>query len=227
MGHSILWRIRYNSVSFIKNFIICEYYKLFKQKTFLMGGQTYRYFYHTFNRTWRTERTVEIPVIWEFMKKYQGKTILEVGNVLSGFFSINHDIVDKYEKAEKVINEDVVNFKPSKKYDLIVSISTLEHVGWDEELKEPDKILRAIENLKSFLANKGMIIVTMPLGYNSYLDKFIKEKKIEFTKIYFMKRITSDNKWIEARWEDVKDLKFNEPYIFANGLIIGIIDGGA
>jgi cyclopropane fatty-acyl-phospholipid synthase-like methyltransferase len=51
-----------------------------------------------------------------------------------------------------VINEDVVNFKSKKKYDLIVSISTLEHVGWDEK---PMKIPRAIENLKTLITPQG------------------------------------------------------------------------
>jgi hypothetical protein len=81
-----------------------------------------------------------------------------VGNVLSHYFSVNHDVVDKYEKAEGVINRDIIDFHPSKEYDLIISISTLEHVGWDEDisdhkiLHDPSKILRAIENLRGLLA---------------------------------------------------------------------------
>jgi len=129
---------------------------------------------------------------------------------------------DKFEEISELFR-DVIDFKSSKKYDLILSISTLEHVGWDEEIKESDKILYTIENLKSCLADMGILIVTMPLGYNSYLDILLKEKRIEFTKTYFMKRITSDNKWAETAWEDVKDSKFSYDPVFANGLIIGII----
>lgn len=213
----------YDVISYIKYLTICNYHKLFGHKTFLMDGKTYHYFYHKYNYTWRNERTVEIAIVWDIIKKYQGKAILEVGNVLSNYFSINHDVLDKYDNGKGVIKEDVIDFKSSKKYDLIFSISTLEHVGWDEEIKESDKILYAIENLKSCLADMGILVVTMPLGYNSYLDKLLKEKKIEFTKTYFMKRITSDNKWAETTWEDIKDLKFSYDPVFANGLIIGII----
>lgn len=213
----------YDVISYVKYLTMCNYYKLFGHKTFLMDGKTYHYFYHKYNHTWRNERTVEIPIVWDIIKKYQGKAILEVGNVLSNYFSINHDVLDKYDNGKGVINEDVIDFKSSRKYDLIVSISTLEHVGWDEEIKESDKILYAIENLKLCLADMGILIVTMPLGYNSYLDTLLKEKRIEFTKTYFMKRITSDNKWAETAWEDVKDLKFSYDPVFANGLIIGII----
>jgi len=213
----------YDIISYVKYLAICNYYKLFGYKTFLMDGKTYHYFYHKYNHTWRNERTVEIPIVCDLIKKYQGKAILEVGNVLSNYFSINHDVLDKYDNGKGVIKEDVIDFKSSRKYDLIVSISTLEHVGWDEEIKDSNKILNAIENLKSCLADMGILIITIPLGYNSYLDTLLKEKRIDFTKTYFMKRITSDNKWAETAWEDVKDLKFSYDPVFANGLIIGII----
>lgn len=174
--------------------------------------------------TWRGERAVEVPIIWEIVKKHHGKRILEVGNVLSHYFSVNHDILDKYEKAEGVINQDVVDFQPSEKYDLIVSISTLEHVGWDEEPRDPLKILRAIQNLKNLIASGGKMIVTLPLGYNSEMDKLLKEGKIHFTEQYYLKRISRDSKWIEVDWNDVWEAKFGSPFYAANGLIIGIIE---
>jgi hypothetical protein len=58
---------------------------------------------------------------------------------------------------------------------LIVSISTLEHVGWDEEDKNPVKVLQAIEILKSLLAPLGKIVVTLPLGYNPIIDDYLKK----------------------------------------------------
>ena len=68
-------------------------------------------------------------------KNTSWKNIFEVGSVLSHYFPINHDVLDKYEKGHGVINQDVVDFKPHNKYDLIVSISTLEHVGFDDNTK--------------------------------------------------------------------------------------------
>jgi SAM-dependent methyltransferase len=157
-------------------------------RTFTFQGETYRYFYHKYNTTWRNERAVEIPIVWKIVKKYMDRNILEVGNVLSHYFSVNHDILDKYEKAKGVINQDVVNFSTAKKYDLIVCISTLEHVGWDETPREHMKILHAIENLKKLLAPKGKIVITLPLGYNPELDKLLKNGKIHFTKRFCMRR---------------------------------------
>lgn len=192
-------------------------------KSFTFRGNTYHYFWHPYNTTWRGERAIEVPIIWELVKTYRGKEILEIGNVLSHYFPVNHDILDKYEEVNGVVNQDVIDFQPSKKYDLIVSISTLEHVGWDENLREPMKILPSLENLKRCLSPGGKIVVTLPLGYNSEIDTLLNEGKIQFTKIYCLKRISDDNKWTEVDWKDVQNATYNYSVSHANGLIIGII----
>ncbi|MEE9378712.1 MAG: hypothetical protein V3V33_11840, partial [Candidatus Lokiarchaeia archaeon] len=171
-------------------------YKKFRSSSrFKLNNKIYPYFYHNYNFTWRAERAVEIPIIIEILKRNKGKRILEIGNVLSHYFSHKHDILDKYEKGEGVINEDIVNFYPKKKYDLIISISTLEHVGWHEAIKEPLKILNAIEHLKSYLTNKGEFVFTIPIGENPFLDNLLKENKIKFSEKYCLKKISFDNKW--------------------------------
>jgi SAM-dependent methyltransferase len=192
---------------------------LFKSRdSFTFQGNIYPYFVHHYNETWKNERTVEVPIVRNIVKKYRGKKILEVGNVLSHYFPTSHDILDKYEKSERVINQDVVDYRPSKKYDLIISISTLEHVGFDEEKKEPGKILRAVENLKNCLAPGGEMVVTLPLGYNPELDKLLKEGKLGFTEYHFMKRVSADNRWVET--ESLENYRYNGPFPFANGIVI-------
>jgi len=169
------------------------------------------------------ERAIEVPIIWDIVKKSKGK-ILEVGNVLSHYYSVSHDIVDKYEKAKDVINQDIVDFRPSITYDLIISISTLEHVGWDEIPREQGKILLALDNLKlNCLAPSGKMVITLPLGQNSELDNFLSEDKIDIGKQYYLKRISKFNEWIEVGWNDVKGIKYS--FITgANGIIIGILE---
>ena len=120
--------------SLATNPILCRYYKKYaSNRTFQFRGKNYSYFYDLYEQTWRTERLVEIPIVWEVVKASQinNNRILEVGNVLSHRYPIGHDVVDKYEVIGSVINQDIVEFNPSKRYDLIVSISTMEHVGWD------------------------------------------------------------------------------------------------
>ena len=204
--------------------VLCYTYLKKNKKNFTFRDQQYNYFYHIYNCTCLNERAIEIPIILEFLKIYQGKNILEVGNVLSHYFQISHDVLDRYEIAEGVINEDVVNFKPTQKYDLIFSISTLEHVGWDEEPKDPQKVLFALRNLKNCLSYGGKIVITLPLGYNPEMDDLLEKGEIKFTKQYFMKRISNNNEWKEVIESEVKGIKFNFSQYSANGLIIAITE---
>ena len=148
-----------------------------------------------------------------------------MGNVLSHYFPVYHDVLDKYEKGEGIINEDVVDFKPSTKYDLMVSISTLEHVGWDERPRDPLKVLRAIENLVNCLAPGGKLVATFPLAYNTELDKLLKDGNLQFTTQHYLRRVSRDNRWEEAEWEHVRDAQYGYPYPRANALVVATIEG--
>lgn len=160
------------------------YYRRLK-RWFVFNGKKYRYFYHPHNATWENERKIEIPIILDLLKQNQGKRILEVGRVLPHYFSIPHDVLDKYEKGKDVINEDMVSFTPSQKYDLIISISTLEHVGTKELPQQPEKVIQAVENLKKYLNPGGQIVFTVPIGENPYLDNLIRNKKINTDELYY------------------------------------------
>jgi SAM-dependent methyltransferase len=209
-----------------KDFLWFLYYKIFRSSdTFKFQGVTYHYFYHLIGTTWKTERAVEIPIICESFKKcqYEHKRILEVGNVLYYRFKVNHDILDKYEVIANVINEDVVDFNPATQYDLIISISTLEHVGWDEVPREPDKILRAVENLRTLLAPGGKMIATIPIGENPNVSRLVENGSLRFDKQSYLKR-KLNNKWEEASWNDIKDVEYDKSIPAANGLVVGIIE---
>jgi len=158
---------------------------------------------------------------------------LEIGNVLSHYYPVNHDIVDKFEKAPGVTNVDVRDYDPSKDYDLIVSISTIEHVGYDElarkaeesieskSLQEPVRtaIRTAIENLKNHLSRRGEIVITVPLGYNPALDRMLKEEKI-FTNIRYLKRISENNIWKEVCDSEIHNVRFDWQFGHANVLAV-------
>lgn len=201
------------------------YFRLFKsQACFRFEGRDYRYFYHRYNGTWRGERAVEVPIVWEIVRQHRGRRILEVGNVLAHYFPVTHERVDKYERAEGVRSVDVVDFRPGREYDLIVSISTLEHVGFDEEPRDPDKLLRALDSLKSLLAPGGRLVVTHPLAYNPQADAHLRAGRLAFTRCHYLMRISEDNRWRAASWEEVQDARFNHPFRRINALVIGIYE---
>lgn len=207
------------------NYLQYLLFKTFKsERTFKFENEDLHYFCNLYNTTWKNERAVEVPVIRNILKQYKGKRILEIGNVLQHYCMVNHTILDKYEKGCGVINEDIVKFHPDKKYDLIVSISTFEHVGYDEDVKDSSKILQGMDNLRSLLSDKGRAFITFPLGYNPFLDQFLKEGRMKFTKIYCFKKISKDNKWLEAKLPDIREVKYNFPFPCNNFLVIGVIE---
>lgn len=192
--------------------------KLFVSKSFVFAGKQHRYWIHPF--TLNNERTVEIAIASQFLRDKQGG-ILELGNVLSNYISFPHDVVDKYELTPGVINEDIVSFSPSKKYDFIVTLSTLEHVGWDETPREPEKMIQAIHRLKELLKDGGEMLATIPLGYNSFVDDLVRTLKMDFTEIRYLKRTTPNNQWREASLDEVVGAQFNSPFPCANAIVVG------
>lgn len=199
---------------------------LFKQKRYFnFKDKKLEYFYHRYNTTWDNERTVEIPIIVKHMKESSAKKILEFGAVLIHYYPQKWDVLDKYEKGRRIINQDVIDFKPIKKYDLIISISTLEHVGFDEEIKDSTKIIKAMDSLKKNCLNKGgKMIITMPLGYNPGMDELLFSGKIKFNEKIFLKRVNQKNEWIETMDQSAKKARYDYPFNAANYIVIGIVN---
>jgi hypothetical protein len=85
--------------SYLRKFShLMQYYyiKTFRSsRNFFFNGKKYDYFIHPV--TWRNERTVEIPIVLEILNRYNTSNVLEVGNVLSYYSKVDHDIVDKYD----------------------------------------------------------------------------------------------------------------------------------
>ncbi len=187
--------------------------------SFIFNNKQYQY--HTQSKV---ERIVELPIIFDYVQQFKDKKILEIGNVLSNYYTITHDVLDKYDISSRCIKHDIVSYLTSIKYDLIVSISTLEHVGYEApEIKDPSKIKRSIENIKdNLLANSGMCVITIPLGWNKILDAQIDKKEIIFDEIYFMKRI-EEYKWIQDNDTTILGDFYDNPWGCGNKLLIGIL----
>lgn len=201
--------------------LLCAYYRRFKSgRSFTARGVDYRYFYHPYNQTYCNERAVEIPIVWSIVQRVPPDRVLEVGNVLSHYFPTRHDVIDKYEPAPGVQNVDVVDFRPTRPYDLIISISTLEHVGFNEKPLEPEKPLRAIGHLQRCLSPQGRLVVTLPMGANPHLDRMLAEGRIPLDDPLCLRRISTDNRWRETSWDDVRRVRYGHPYRNANGLVV-------
>lgn len=191
-----------------------------RKKTFILKGQELEYFYHPYNLTFLNERKVEVPIAEAFLKECDAP-VLEVGNVLSHYNRVGQTILDKYEKAPGIINEDVRTYQPEQGFKTIISLSTVEHIGQDED-GSPSLAIEAILHLRSLLMPEGQMLVTFPMGYNPALDQWIFKQDI-FKETTFLKRVNLQNEWSEISPAAAVGARFNHPYPFANVLVIGKI----
>lgn len=216
-------------IKIILNEILFPFIKLSrKNNEFIFKNGKYKYFIH--KNSWNSERVIEIPIVLKYID--DDKRILEVGNVLSQFVDTKWDIVDKFEKGNNIINIDIIDYKPKEKYDTIITISTLEHIGFNEdvgggekltnEYNDNNRVIEAIKNLKNMLNPDGRIISTIPIGYNKYIDNKIYNNILDFSEYYFFKRISKNNKWTQINKNEVINPQYGYPFSCANYVCIGI-----
>lgn len=186
-------------------------------KTFYFNDEEYTYFKHPYNTTERNERCVEVPIVWKIVRQFQNKKILEVGNVLSHYFDVSYEIIDKCEEAKGVKNIDINDFKPEEKYDLIICVSTLEHVSENKK-----KLIDTFNHLKNMLEIRGKLIITFPIGQNKSLDNLLKEGRFLPIDVFYMKRFELYESWKQSSYNDVKDSQHCHPFPSGNGIAIMI-----
>jgi hypothetical protein len=167
------------------------------QPWFEFQGESYRYFAHHYNTTWKNERSVEVPIARRFLESTAGPGA-EIGNVLSHYGAISHTVVDKYERSDMVLNVDVVDYHPSEPLNYIVAISTLEHVGWDETPRDREKAVLALRHLRSLLTQDGRLLVTIPVGHNLALDEYIFSELSSPLRCGFLHRTSIRDRFTEC-----------------------------
>lgn len=140
---------------------------------FTYNGVDLEGFDHPYNNTILNERAIELAIAQHWFDGVKGKVGLEVGNVLSHYgIGPERRIVDLNEKAVGVENIDV--FDITGKFDWIISLSTLEHVGWDAAPRDPEAAQLALNHLRSLLKAKGQMLITIPAGYHPTFDAYLK-----------------------------------------------------
>lgn len=170
--HRIGPKIRWESRKALSS-IMAPRVALHDAPPFQLWGDSYDYFIHPYNMTWRNERAVEIAICKEFVAHQNGRG-MEFGNVLAHYGAAGGAVVvDKYEQAPNVTNVDILDYETTRRFDYIVSISTLEHVGWDEKPRDAEKVWAAFEHLVSLLAPGGTLLLTAPTGHHPMLDEAI------------------------------------------------------
>jgi hypothetical protein len=170
---------------------------------------------------WRSERTVELALGARALAAHPPQDVLEVGNVMSGFGHRGHNVVDKYEREPGVLNEDIVGFDPGRKYGLVLSFSTLEHVGRDEEPRDPEKAARALHAVSDLVASDGALLVSIPVDYHRELEAAFVPGEV-FDDVVLLVRCSRLHHWEQRDLAELPAIRYDRPYPFANGLLVGV-----
>ncbi len=188
-----------------------------RPREFDYRGERLQCVYENYNVTWSNERCAEIPIARWHLAQTDG-TILEIGNVLGHYGPHAHTVIDKYEAAPNVINADITEWKTDKRFALILSVSTFEHIGFDDDGGDSqEKIQAAIAACRALLAPDGRLVITVPLGYNPALDELIANNKLAADQAHFLLRHRR-REWREASQAAAAGTKYGDPFPYANGL---------
>jgi SAM-dependent methyltransferase len=190
---------------------------------FRFEGDAYPYLYDRRHPSWISERAVEIPIARQLVRRHAGDRILEVGNVLGLYGPRDHTVADKYEQAPGVLNVDALDLRDERGYDLIVSISTIEHIGWDEHPRNPDRARLAIEHLPTLLAPGGTFMFTVPIGYNQHLDETLAAGEVPRTRLGALLRDGRSTRWREVSPEDAWAVSYDDLFYAASAVVVGTV----
>jgi SAM-dependent methyltransferase len=189
------------------------------QRCFRFAGREYPYLDLAPDAADEPERTVEIPLALDCLRHCPGP-VLEVGDVLVDYGFRGHTVVAPGEWREGVLNLDIEAYRPRRRFGTIVSISMLEHLGWDDEPRDPDRPARVLSRLRGELLRPGgVLLVTVPLGYNPHLDRLIREERTR-TGLRFLRRMSMDNEWREVSAIESAAL-YGAP--FKNGNVVAVL----
>jgi hypothetical protein len=185
-------------------------------------GQRLQLHYEFRRWAWRTERCVEIALGRRAIAAHNPDGVLEVGNVMPLAGISGHAVVDKYEEGPGVINEDIVGFLPGRRYSLVISLSTLEHVGWDEEPRDPDKAAVALDAMNSLVDEAGALLVTIPVGIHRRLERSFLAADTPFDLVTLLVKTSRRPRWEACPLSNLSSLQYGAPYACGNGILVGV-----
>lgn len=189
--------------------------------TFTWRGLELRCLFARYNMTWVGERMIEVPIGQCLLKEAKPGRTLEIGNVLSHYFPVNHTVLDKYEKAPGVINADIIDYRPEQAFDLILSISTFEHIGFDDDAPESSgtKISACVQHTRTLLSAEGRLFLTFPTGYNPDLDQLLASRALDARRMDCYRRLGRRH-WESCNLEQAFEHPYRSRYPYANSLVI-------
>ena len=164
--------------------------------SFTYWGHHLAYCQADYNQTAHNERTIEIPIAdWFINQQSPEAEGLEVGQVLNHYRPTPWATLDRYEPGA---THQLDVFDHHQPVDWIVSISTLEHVRWNEDPIDPDGSARALAHLHDLLRPGGQMLITIPLGWHPHLDQAILTRQLPVQPTRQCTIVRTDHGWAQS-----------------------------
>jgi hypothetical protein len=181
------------------------------------------YFHHPYSETWLSEREIEIEIARRWLD-FNSQDLIEVGAVMPYYAEIKHEVIDPYDPkatiADFMENHDLTMMK-------VLSISTIEHIGTTDyvELERQNVVdeKAAIQALTKLLDECDECLVSIPIGYNPHLDKWLEANLGKLNCFGYEKVIwfpTEDG--VKSLWNyydsvsTIKGRAYNKPFPLGN-----------
>lgn len=165
----------------------------------------------SYNNPKTNERNIELPLGFWFLEEHPLNTI-EIGEVTAMYHEAKHPVYD-LSSADASRRKDVFDINMTGCN--VLSISTVEHVGFGDYGNKPEPHL-AIEAIKKIRKEASRYLITFPVGYNIELDDDLMTSGIP----YFLMERDADNKWYYVRHKDLTKFKYNSPYYAGNAICV-------
>jgi len=173
---------------------------------------------------------VEYPLVFsrlDYKGEKENRKVMDVGCYYSNFpiqlasmgFSVTGVDLEDYQLTHpnfKFVKGDVTRLKFKDKFDIVTSVSTIEHVGlgYYKDNEDTQNDVDAIFNMARYMKKGGRMIITVPFGkrgvtesYRSYdmeqLKGLFGKMKIKETLFYRETR----KKWIPAKLKEMEKIK--------------------
>jgi hypothetical protein len=164
------------------------------------------------------ERTIEVPIAREFIAAVAASgrmgDLVEVGAVMPYYQTdpVTWPVVDPYDPYRHSIREDAADVDYRGR--IVLSISTIEHIGLCEYGNTAPAPRKAIMVFGSIVRHAAAYLVSWPVGHNALLDDHARQTMYPR---FVYRQCSPDNRWeqIAERW----DFEYGDPYPYGNGVV--------
>jgi 2-polyprenyl-3-methyl-5-hydroxy-6-metoxy-1,4-benzoquinol methylase len=185
------------------------------------------------------ERIIEYPWLLERIKERKGGKILDVGCGWPGLLSSY-----LLSKGYDVYGLDIIQCKslpqdrfflsdarktnlPDASFDTIILLSTLEHIGTDED--EDD--LKTMLEMSRLLKREGILLFTTPFAakYSSRGQRFFsKERLVQITRFFRVREekyfIQKGSRWVEVPLRDAEEATHNYEGVHSIAIVAMVLE---